>query len=256
MPLLGRKPVDKITTADVLRVLIPIWTAKAETAVRLRQRMAAVFDFSIAAGWRTDNPCNGALKAALPSRPRQRRHHAAVSYPEVGDAIAAIRAASGRDVTKLGLEFLILTAARAGEIRAATWDEIDDNTWNVPAEHMKMRRPHRVPLATGARAVLDQLKGRTGLIFPSNRRPGQLSNMAFAMMLRRAGYGDYTVHGFRASFRTWALEQTDTPWAVAEAALAHNLGGGEVMAYARGDLFERRRHLMQDWSDYVLEVPR
>ena len=253
MPLLGRKPVDKITTADVLRVLMPIWTAKAETAVRLRQRMATVFDFAIAAGWRTDNPCNGALKAALPRRPRQRRHHAAVPYPEVGDVIAAIRAAQGRDATKLGLEFVILVAARAGEVRAATWDEIDleGAVWNVPPSHMKTRRPHRVPLSTGALAVLDQIETTSGLIFPSNRRQG-LSNMAFTMLLRRAGYGDFTVHGFRASFRTWALEQTDAPWAVAEAALAHNLGGGEVVAYARSDLFERRRELMQQWGDYAL----
>ena len=131
---------------------MPIWTAKPETAGRVRQRMATVFDFAIAAGWRSDNPCNGALKAALPRRPRQRRHHPALPYTKVAKAIDAIRATPGRDSTKLGLEFLILTAGRAGEVRSATWDEIDaeTNVWHVPAAHMKMRRPHRVPLSTGA----------------------------------------------------------------------------------------------------------
>ena len=159
---------------------------------------------------------------------------------------------------KLGLEFLILTAARAGEVRQATWDEIDveAGVWTVPDEHMKMRRPHRVPLSTGALAVLEKAQEpttRARLVFPSNRKAGALSNMAFTMLLRRAGYDHITTHGFRASFRTWTLEQTDAPWAVGEAALAHNLGGGEVMAYARSDLFERRRTLMEEWSRFVVE---
>ena len=256
LPVLGKKPVDKITTADVLTVLQPIWTSKPETAGRVRQRIAVVFDFCIAAGWRHDNPCNGALKAALPRRNRVKRHHPALPYAELPDALLSLRAAPGRDSTRLGLEFVILTAAHAGEVRGAQWDEMDleAGIWTVPAERMKMRRPHRVPLSTGALAVLKEARefSDRGLIFPSNRNPGKpLSNMAFTMMLRRAGYGDSTVHGMRATFRTWALEQTDTPWAVAEAALAHSLGGQEVQAYARSDLFERRLELMQEWSDYV-----
>ncbi len=256
MPRLGPKPVDAITTADVLSILTPIWNSKPETAGRVKQRMAVVFDFAIAAGWRTDNPCNGALKAALPQRSRQRRHHPALPYVKVGAALDAVRNTAGRESTRLGLEFLILTAARAGEVRQATWDEVDFDScvWTVPEGHMKARRPHRVPLSTAAVDVLKQAHERSwrGLVFPSSRPVGQpLSNMAFTMLLRRAGYDHVTTHGFRASFRTWALEQTDTPWAVAEAALAHNLGGGEVMAYARSDLFERRRALMQEWADYV-----
>lgn len=257
LPVLGKIPVDAIETSDVLQVLTPIWTAKPETAGRVRQRLAVIFDFAIAAGWRKDNPCNGALKAALPRRMRERRHHPALVYTEVGEALHAVRNASGRASTKLGLEFLILTAARAGEVRQATWDEIDLGTgiWTVPTEHMKMRRPHRVPLSTGAFAVLEKARehSRRGLVFPSNRNLGRpLSNMAFTMLLRRAGYDHITTHGFRASFRTWALEKTDAPWAVAEAALAHNLGGGEVVAYIRSDLFEPRRELMQEWADYAL----
>ena len=260
LPVLGDRPVDEIQTADVLSILEPIWTAKAETAGRVRQRMATIFDYCVATGWVDLNPCNGAVKAALPRRMRNRRHHPALPYAEVADALGAIRETAGHESTKLALEFLIQTAARAGEVRHATWGHMDLNAavWTVPAEHMKMRRPHRVPLSRRALAVLEAAQQRTGgkdLIFPSNRKKGQpFSNMAFAMLLRRAGYGHVTTHGFRASFRTWTLEQTDAPWAVAEAALAHNLGGGEVMAYVRSDLFERRRELMEQWCSFVADT--
>ena len=257
LPVLGKKLVDAIDTADVLSVLMPIWNSKPETAGRVRQRMATVFDFAIAAGWREHNPCNGALNAALPRRPRERLHHPALPYSEVAEALDAIRRAPGHETCADALTFLVLTAARTGEVRQATWDEIDldARVWTVPAAHMKMRKIHRVPLSSGAVAVLERARERTkgrGLVFPSNRKAGQpLSNMALTMLLRRAGYDHITTHGFRSSFRDWTLEQTDAPWAVAEAALAHNLGGGEVMAYARSDLFERRRALMQHWADYI-----
>ena len=260
LPSLGDRRVDDIETADVLAILEPIWTSKAETAGRVRQRMATIFDYCLAAGWLDQNPCNGAVKAALPRRTRQRRHHPALPYDEIAEALGAIREAVGHEDTKLALEFLILTAARAGEVRHATWDMIDfkNEQWIVPAEKMKMRRPHRVPLSRQALAILKTARKRTGgkgLIFPSNRKKGQpFSNMAFAMLLRRAGYGHVTTHGFRATFRTWALEQTDAPWAVAEAALAHNLGGGEVMAYVRSDLIERRQKLMQQWGSFVSDA--
>ena len=261
LPVLGDRAVDEIETAHVLSILEPIWTSKAETAGRVRQRMATIFDYCVAAGWVDLNPCNGAIKAALPRRTRERRHHPALPYAQVADALGAIRETAGHETTKLGLEFLILTAARAGEVRHATWDQIDldDPVWAVPAENMKMRRPHRVPLSRQALAILEAARERTSgtdnLIFPSNRKKGQpFSNMAFSMLLRRAGYGHVTTHGFRASFRTWTLEQTDAPWAVAEAALAHNLGGGEVMAYARSDLFERRRELMEQWCSFVADT--
>ena len=259
-PALRKKRVDSVTTADVLDVLMPLWNDKREMATRVRQRMTTIFDFAIAAGWRSDNPCNGALNAALPRRPRQRRHYPALPYSEVATALDAIRATGGHETVKSALTFSIMTAARTGEVLRATWDEIDldGKVWEVPGEHMKMRRPHRVPLSTGALAVLEKAQdrtGRSGLVFPSNRKPGHpLSDMVLLMLLRRAGYEHVTTHGFRASFRTWTLEQTDAPWAVAEAALSHDLGGGEVMAYARSDLFERRRELMQQWADYVADT--
>ena len=254
---LRNKPVDAVTTADVLDVLRPIWNDKREMATRVRQRMTTTFDYAIAAGWRSDNPCNGALNAALPRRPRQRRHYPALPYSEVATALDVIHATGSNETVKAALTFAVVTAARTGEVLRATWDEVDldEAVWTIPADRMKMRRDHRVSLSTGALEVLEQAQVRTGhagLVFPSNRKPGQpFSDMVLLMLLRRAGYGGFTVHGFRASFRTWALEQTDTPWAVAEAALAHNLGDGTVLAYARSDLFERRRELMQEWSDYL-----
>ena len=176
LPVLGDRAVDEIETADVLSILEPIWTSKAETAGRVRQRMATIFDYCVAAGWVDLNPCNGAVKAALPRRTRERRHHPALPYAEVADALAAIREAAGHESTKLALEFLILTAARAGEVRHATWEQIDLDAavWTVPAENMKMRRPHRVPLSRQALAILEAARRRTsekdGLIFPSNRK--------------------------------------------------------------------------------------
>ena len=257
LPFLGDRPVDEIESFEVLAVLERIWHEKPETASRVRQRLNTVFDYCIVAGWRQDaNPCL-TLGAALPRRRRTRRHHPALPYTEVSDALAAFRVAPGHENCADAITFLVLTAARAGEVRHATWDEIDldARVWVVPSEHMKMRKVHRVPLSTGAVNVLQSAAkrtGRKGLIFPSNRKAEQpFSNMAFEMLLRRSDYGHVTVHGFRASFRTWALEQTDAPWAVAEAALAHSLGGQEVQAYARGDLFERRREFMEDWSQYV-----
>ena len=185
-------------------------------------------------------------------------HHPALPYTEVSDALAAFQVAPGHENCADALTFLVMTAARAGEVRHATWDEIDldSRVWVVPSEHMKMRKEHRVPLSTSAVEVLQRTAkrtGRKGLLFPSNRKkaPQPFSNMAFEMLLRRSGLGHVTVHGFRASFRTWTLEQTDAPWAVAEAALAHALGKQEAVAYIRGDLFERRRVLMEEWSDYV-----
>ena len=256
-PALRKKRVDSVTTADVLDVLMPLWNDKREMATRVRQRMTTIFDFAIAAGWRSDNPSNVALNAALPRRPRQRRHYPALPYPEVATALDAIRTTGGHETVKSALTFAVMTAARTGEVLRATWDEIDldGKVWTVPADRMKMRRDHRVPLSTGALEVLEQAQERTkgkGLVFPSNRKAGRsLSDMVLLMLLRRARYEHITTHGFRASFRTWALEQTDAPWAVAEAALAHNLGDGTVLAYVRSDLFERRRELMQQWSDYI-----
>ena len=160
MPTLGHKPIDSITSGDVLSVLTPIWHVKASTANRLRQRMSTIFDYAIAMNLRPDNPANGGVRAALPRLPLRRRHHPALPYSEVPDALAAVEASQSDEVTKLAFYFLVLTAARAGEVRGATWDEIDLDaaTWTVPAERMKARREHRVPLSEQAVDVIERAR--------------------------------------------------------------------------------------------------
>ena len=254
-PLIGRKTVNAVTTADVTAVLTPIWTDKAETATRVRQRMEKVFDFAIVQGWRSDNPANGTVTAALPRRPRLKAHHPALAYEEAPAALGAVRESTADTTTRLAFQYMVLTAARAVEVREADWSEIDIEArmWSVPAARMKARREHRVPLSDRAVAVLLEAKaitGGEGLIFPAKRSGKAQTNMAFAMLLRRLGI-DAVPHGFRSSFRDWTIAETSTPWAVGEAALAHNLGNSVEAAYARHDLFERRRGLMQEWADFL-----
>ena len=250
-PVIGDMAINEIGSADILNVLTPIWNCKAETATRVKQRMESVFDHAIAAQMRVDNPVS-AVGKALPRRPRLKEHHPALPYGDVPAAVAAIRQSTAHVSTRLALEFVILTAARAGEVRGMEWHEVDGNVWTVPAARMKMRRPHRVPLSGRCTEILAEareLRNGDGLVFPGGKgKP--LSNMAFTMLLRRLGL-DCVTHGFRASFRSWAMECTATPWAVCERALAHKLGGAEVEAYARGDLFDRRRELMAQWAAFI-----
>ena len=256
-PAIGNKQVTEITSADVMKVLTPIWTAKSETANRVRQRMETVFDYAVVQGWRPDNPANGALSKALPRRPRTKRHHPALPYAKLPEALARIQECTAELSTRLAFEFMVLTAARTGEVRGATWDEMDLEaaTWTIPAGRMKARREHRVPLPDRAVDILTEarpLGQGNGLVFPSNRTDGPLSNMVFEMLLRRLAI-PAVPHGFRSTFKDWTIEQTATPWAVGEAALAHNLGNSVESAYARSDLFEKRRALMQEWANYLTE---
>lgn len=255
-PHIGDKPVAAITAQDVLDVVSPIWTRLPETSTRVNQRVNAVMTYAVATGLRQDNPA-AAVQIVLPRRPRQKGNHAALSHERITECVGWIRDNTGDAATRLALEFLILTAARAGEVRGATWAEIDldRELWTVPAARMKGGREHRVPLSGAAMDVLRQAlelsRGNpSALIFPSRRKGTTLSNMAFTMMLRRSGF-DCTTHGFRATFRTWALEH-GYDWAVCERALAHKLGGSEVEAYTRGDLLDQRRELMQSWADYIV----
>ena len=255
-PVIGGKPVDGIGSADVLAVLTPIWTSKPETASRVRQRLETVFDWAIAQGWRQDNPAGKAVAKVLPRLPRVKNHHAALPYAQVPTALNRVRGSTAGPATRLSLEFLVLTAARSGEVRLAEWSEIDwaSATWSIPAARMKARREHRVPLTDRALEVLDQalgLDGRdSGLVFPAGSSGKPLSNMTHVALLRRLGIPAVS-HGFRSSFKDWCIERTDTPWAVGEAALAHNVGNSTEAAYARSDLFERRRILMEAWAEYL-----
>ena len=258
IPTLGSTPINHIDRRGVLQVLTPIWTTKPETARRVRQRTRTVFRWAMAHGFLEVNPAGEAIDGALPRMPKIKAHLRSLPYQEVGKAIQIVDASQASLSAKLCFRFLVLTAARSGEARGATWDEIDLQThvWRIPSERMKAGTEHRVPLSRQAVDVLEEaciLREGTGLVFPSVQKPDKpMSDMTLMKILHSVGLGKRTtVHGFRSSFKNWTLEQTDTPWAVSEAALAHTLGNSTEQAYARSDLFERRRDLMQMWADYL-----
>ena len=259
-PRLGRKPVDRVTTADVMAVLLPIWTRKHATAQKVRQRIGTVMKWAIAQGYRADNPAGDALTAALPKRSVPVRHQRALPHGEVSAAVAAVRASASWAGLKLVFEFLVLTAARSAEARLATWEEIDMDArvWTVPASRTKAAREHRVPLCSRVVEIVDEARrlgvertagAATGLVFPSQRGKA-IGDARLSGVLQQLGIGAVP-HGFRSSFRDWASERTDHPREVIEAALAHVVRNQTEAAYARSDLFERRRRLMDDWMDYL-----
>ncbi len=253
-PLIGDNLVSDITSADLLQVLSPIWHDKPETARRVRQRIGTVMKWAVAMQHRPDNPAGAALGEALGHQQAVVRHMPALPHGEVASAVAAIRASRAWAGAKLAFEFMVLTAARSGEVRLATWNEIhlDAAIWTVPGARMKAKRDHRVPLSGRAVQVLRaarRLGDGTGLAFPSQRGKA-LTDRALSQLLRKLGIGAVP-HGFRSSFRDWASERTDHPREVIEAALAHVVRNQTEAAYARSDLFERRRQLMDDWMQYL-----
>ncbi|MCY3759456.1 MAG: tyrosine-type recombinase/integrase [Acidobacteria bacterium] len=247
-PRIGKMPVSEVTSADLLEILTPIWHRKASSARRVRQRISAVMKWAIAQGYRMANPAGEALGAALPRQGSIPRHFKALPYGEVAGAVRTVRHSEAAVAVKLGFEFLVLTACRSGEMRGARWEEIDLEaaTWTVPPERMKHRREHRVPLSARAREILAEA-GRTesssDLVFPS-LAGGLLPDRELSSLLRELGIGAVP-HGFRSSFRDWAAEETDAPHAMMEAALSHVIRNQVEAAYARSDLFERRRVLME-----------
>ncbi|WP_419552861.1 tyrosine-type recombinase/integrase [Candidatus Poriferisodalis sp.] len=253
---IGNVPLQHIQRSDIIAVLSPIWTAKPETARRVRQRIRKVMQYGMAHGWVETNPAGEAIDGALPSMPKVKNHQRALPYCEVPAALDKITQTQASEASRLCLRFLVLTAVRSGEARGARWTEIDVDsaTWTIPAERMKANGEHRVPLNRQALDVLGKAKSLdegSGLIFPSPLRQGvPLSWQALLKLLSAHGM-DTTVHGFRSAFKTWCIEQTATPWAVGEAALAHVVGNSVEAAYVRSDLFDQRRQLMQDWADYV-----
>ena len=259
-PKIGNQKIDTVSRTNVLAVLAPIWSTRPETARRVRQRMRTIFKWAMANELIEANPAGEAIDGALPSMPKVKAHLRALPYREVGPALRTVEASQTSPASKHCLKFLILTAARSGEARGATWDEIDleGAAWTIPGSRMKAGMEHRVPLsyqALDALMLAQHLEDGSRLCFPSPLRQGKmLSDMTMTKILRSTGLADQaTVHGFRTSFKTWTMEQTDTPWAVGEAALAHQLGGSVEQAYARSDLFDRRRTLMQQWADYLTE---
>ena len=257
---MGDKGVDQVTTADVMAVLVPLWTRRHATARKLRQRISAIMKWAVAQDYRNDNPTGDAISAALPKRANHVRHMPALPHGEVAGAIAAVRASSGWAGTKLCFEFMVLTAVRPGEARGARWEEIDFGAavWTIPAARMKATREHRVPLSARAVDVLhaaERLRtGSTpapsaGLVFPSARGK-QLADARLSKLLDQLEIGAVP-HGFRSSFRDWASERTRHPREVVEAALAHVVRNQTEAAYARSDLFDPRRPLMDDWMQYL-----
>ncbi len=262
-PFMGDLPAGDVATVHVLAALEPIWTDKPETAARVRGRIEAILDYAKAIDLRQgENPARwkGHLAQTLPARGKVAavEHHAALPWVDVGAFLAALRKQAG--IAARALEFGILTAARTGEILGATWAEIDMTTqiWTVPASRMKAGREHRVPLSKPALALLAAMaeQGHGGLVFPGAKAKKPLSIMAMAMVLRRMNRHDLTVHGFRSTFRDWTAETTHYPREVAEAALAHVLGDKVEAAYRRGDLFEKRRRLMDDWAAFCEQKAR
>ena len=252
-PRIGRKRVDAITTADVMAVLAPIWTTTPGMARKVRQRIGAVMKWAVAEGYRDDNPAGDAVVAALPGVKVRPTHRRALPYAEVAAAVAAVRGCARASAARLSFEFAVLCAARPGEARRARWEDIDLDTatWTIPASAMKSNRTHRVPLSDRAVAVLGEAgAGCTGWVFPSPVTGGPFADNWLRELLTALGIAA-NPHGFRSSFRDWAAENTDAPRAVMEAALAHVIPDATEAAYARSDLFEHRRTLMQQWADYL-----
>ena len=266
-PVIGNKPVNAITTEDILQILSPIWATKTETAKRVQGRIENIMDFAAAHQYRDPlNPARwrGHLDKLLPrpSRMKQVAHHPAMPYAEVPAFFDEL--SRNGSVSALALQLLILTATRTLEVLHADWREIDlpSGVWTVPASRMKTRREHRVPLSDSAMTVLEALPRIEGcpFVFPGSRNGRPLSNMALLQLMRGMGYGvnssrgDYVPHGFRSTFRDWSGEVSSFPREVAEMALAHAIENKVEAAYRRGDLFAKRRKMMQAWADYLDRV--
>lgn len=259
-PIIGRVPVDQIELSHVLDVLSPIWTVKNESATRLRSRLEAVLAWATASGYRKgDNPARwkGNLDAVLakPSRVAKVTHHKALPIDEMHSFVTSLRLQQG--MAARALEFLILTAARSGEVRGAKWQEVDiaSAVWTVPADRMKASKEHRTPLSARAVSILKELPRMAGsdLVFPAPRG-GMLSDMTISAVMRRMRV-NAVPHGFRSTFRDWCSERTSYPRDVAEMALAHTIANKVEAAYRRGDLFNKRTLLMNDWEAFINRQP-
>ncbi len=253
-PRFGDVSVADVTSSDIRRAILDLRKHKPEIARKLNYRIVAVCRWAVAEGLRTDNPAT-ADALALPRLEQKPIHRKALHYSEVSGCIEAVNASGANRATKLALEFLVLTAARSGEVRSMTWDEVDMEgaEWEIPADRMKMKRPHRVPLSARAVEILREanaLSDRAGLVFPGAKRGRPMSDMTLSKLVRELGF-DAHVHGFRTSFRTWAQERTNFPREVAEAALAHVIKDKAEAAYARSDLFDKRRKMMESWAGYL-----
>ena len=252
-PVIGNLSVTEINSSHILRILSPIWVTKAETAKRVRQRLSTVFKYCVAQQWRTDDPANIAIVEALPNSKRKVQHRRSISYNDVSDFIETVFKSSAGLSTKLGLEFLILTATRSGEVRNARWNEVNGSLWTIPAERMKAGVAHRVPLPSRCIEILEEAKKisqGSEYIFEGTKPNKPLSENTFNKLMKELGL-EVHAHGFRTSFRTWTQEKTNYPREIAEAALAHSLKDKAEAAYARSDLLEKRAEMMEAWAQFI-----
>ena len=260
------KGVDRVGREDVLKILSPVYAEKPATGRRLRGWIRGVLAWAQAHGHVEVNVAGECIDAALPPAPKVKEHRAALPYREVPAALAAVAGSSSGEATKACLRFIALTAVRSGEARGATWDEVDleAREWRIPGERMKTGQPHRVPLSAAAASVVETMKPLRSTDGPDLVFPGvggkPLSASTLLHCLRHLGY-TATVHGLRSSFRTWAAERANVTRDIAEMRLAHVVGSDIERSYQRGDLFDRRRALMEQWAAYVAggagtEAPR
>ena len=252
-PLFGDVAVSHIEAPAVRDALAAIWLGKPETARRLRQRIATVIDWAVAKGYRNGPLAMAVIDKALPKQRERVKHHAALPHAALPAFMTDLRAKE--TMGRLALEAVILTAARSGEVRLATWGELDLKaaTWTIPVDRMKAKREHVVPLSAPAVALFERMKahrrGTSDLVFPGNVKDKPLSDMTLTKALRDMGLA-VTAHGFRSTFRDWAAEATNFPSDLAEAALAHVVADKTVAAYQRGTMLEKRRAMMAAWADY------
>lgn len=252
-PMIGSMGVNDINSSHILRVLSPIWVTKSETAKRVRQRLSTVFKYCVAQQWRNDDPAGIAIVEALPSNKKKVMHRKSISYNDIACVVETVSASSAGVITKLGIEFLILTAARSGEVRNAEWGEIQGSLWTIPAERMKAGVTHRVPLSARCMEIVEEarkLSQGSKFIFEGTKLGKPLSENTFNKLMKELGL-DVHVHGFRTSFRTWTQEKTNFPREIAEAALAHSLKDKAEAAYARSDLLEKRAEMMEAWAQFI-----
>lgn len=256
LPTLADRPLDSITAKDIHDVLEPIWVTKYDTARKVKQRISLVFDWAKGSGhYFSENPVNGVTKA-LPAVRRNVRHHAALSWKELPDLMLRLKMRDGLSARLT--EFTILTCLRSNEVRGMKWNEVHGDTWTVPAERMKSRIEHRVPLAPQCQLLLEQLpRSDTEIVFPSpngtrDGRSKPMSDVAHSKLMKRMGVEGITLHGFRSTFKDWCTENMIGEWEASEMALAHTVGNAVERAYARSDLFDQRIILMQQWADFAL----
>ena len=254
-PKFGKTLVSDVTTSDVLSALSPIWNTKPETARRVKQRIGTVMKWAVAKGWRQDNPAD-AISTALPKQDASKKQHRkALPYSEVAACIDTVKASGAGLTTKLAFEFIVLTACRSGEARLATWSEFDlaAKEWLVPASRMKAKRDHRVPLSGRVLEILTDAKSLSDggdLVFAGTKQGRPLSDMTLSKLVKELGF-EADVHGFRTSFKTWAQERTNFAREVSEMALAHVIQNKSEAAYARSDLLDKRRMMMESWAGFL-----